>query len=137
MGSNVPPMTPMRRLTPADPTLILSPLPYLPEKSTRAGPSSPAHLPRADDPPRRRRQRLQPHGSASVQLLGRDPDLRAQAKLRTIGKPRRGVDRHRCRVHTGTKPLDDIHGRRHDRLRVTRGVTIDVREGTLDAIDKL
>ena len=46
-----------------------------------------------------RGQLLEPHGASGVQLLSADADLRSEAELLAVRKPRGGVDIHGRRVH--------------------------------------
>src|SRR5262245_13017916 len=59
------------------------------------GPLESPHMAVADHDVLGRRHLREPHRPSGVQLLGADPDLRAEAELPAVGEPRRCVDQHR------------------------------------------
>src|SRR3954464_10343902 len=79
-GSNVPPRTPMSAAFP-----FMCPQPLL------------AKLSVANYDVLLRRQSLEPHRAARMQLVGGDADLCAQAVFIAVGKARRGIPHHRAR----------------------------------------
>src|SRR6478672_6905879 len=95
IGSNVPPNKPSA--WPRD----------LPALSSA---TSAAHVAVAQDDPLLRREPLEAHGTARVQLVGGDADLRAEAVLEAVRETRRGVHHDRARVHlaqetAGARPV--------------------------------
>ena len=64
-----------------------------------------------------------------MQLLRRDTDLCAEAKLAAIGKARRGVHVDRRRIHLALEARTVLGIGRHDRFAVSRAMLIDVRNG--------
>src|SRR5674536_43049 len=65
----------------------------------------------------------QRHRPAGVQLLGRDPYLRAESELATVGEAAAGVDEDDCRVDLGDEPLSRCEVTGDDRLRVAVSYT--------------
>lgn len=84
------------------------------------------HLPAAEDDVLRRRECLQAHRAARVELLGADADLRAEAELEAVGEARRGVDVDGGGVDLIEKAHRVLVVLRDDRFRVPGVVAVDV-----------
>src|SRR5690242_268703 len=63
------------------------------------------HVSVAEHDPLLRREALEPHGPARVQLVGGDADLGAEAVLEAVGEAGRRVHHHRARIDLAEEPL--------------------------------
>ena len=70
-----------------------------------------------------------------MELLGRDPDLGAEAELAPVREPRRRVDHDHRRVHLREEALSSRGILGDDRFGVLRGVCADVLERGIQVVD--
>src|SRR6185436_73805 len=89
---------------------------------TASGPD----LPVAEHHVLERGEAFQSHGTARVQLVGGDADLRAEAVLVAVGEAGRRVDDHRARVDLAQEALRALRVLGDDRVGVLRAVGGDV-----------
>src|SRR5579864_2159885 len=109
--------------------------PGSPVKAATRAATSGAHLPVAAHDVFEAGELLCAHRAARVELVGGDADLRAHAKLRSVGKLSGGIEKH----DGALDPVEEALGRRrilgHDGVGMMRAVPVYVRDGGLDAID--
>src|ERR1700722_13514901 len=80
---------------------------------------------------------FEPHGPASMQFPGADPDLGAQSVTEPIRKSRGSILKNIGRVHELHEPRRHIMALGPDGLRMPRAISIDMFNRFVDAVHDL